>query len=376
MTRFETLSAALRSNPERWLVTGAAGFIGSHLVEALLRLDQEVTGLDNFATGRRENLDDVRQRVGAERAARFHFIEGDIRNPENCEAALDGASFVLHEAAIGSVPRSMDDPWTTHSNNVDGFVTLLLATQGTGVRRIVYASSSSVYGDDEHSPKLESQIGRPLSPYATSKYVDEVYADTFRRTHGIDTVGLRYFNVFGPRQDPNGAYAAVIPRWTEGLLTDKPCVVFGDGSTSRDFCFVENVVQANLLAALAAENEVAPRVFNVAYGARTTLLELFEAIRERAAAFTPGARTAALRRDPPRAGDIAHSLAAIDRARACLGYEPSFELRRGLDATVAWYAERAGRPAPTPSAASRSLKEQHDVLAHGHQQVDHLSHPR
>jgi UDP-N-acetylglucosamine 4-epimerase len=376
VTRFETLSAALRSKPERWLVTGAAGFIGSHLVEALLRLDQEVTGLDNFATGRRENLDDVRARVGAERAARFHFIEGDVRDSESCRAALDGVQFVLHEAAIGSVPRSLDDPWTTHSNNVDGFVTLLLATRDTGVRRIVYASSSSVYGDDEHSPKLESQIGRPLSPYATSKFVDEVYADTFRRTHGIDTVGLRYFNVFGPRQDPNGAYAAVIPRWTEGLLTDKTCVVFGDGSTSRDFCFVDNVVQANLLAALAAENEVAPRVFNVAYGARTTLLELFEAIRERASAFVPSARSAGLRRDPPRPGDIAHSLAAIDRARACLGYEPSFDLRHGLDATVSWYAERAGCPAPSLSAASRSLKEQHDVLAHGHQQVHHLSYPR
>jgi UDP-N-acetylglucosamine 4-epimerase len=373
VARFEEVSGKLRSKPERWLVTGAAGFIGSHLVEALLRLDQDVVGLDNFATGHEMNLDDVRRRVGSERAARFRFIEGDVRNRASCLAALDDVSLVLHEAAIGSVPRSMDDPWTTHSNNVDGFVTLLLAARETNVRRIVYASSSSVYGDDQSSPKLEGQIGRPLSPYATSKLVDEICADTFRRTHNIDSVGLRYFNVFGPRQDPNGAYAAVIPRWIEALLTGKPCVVYGDGSTSRDFCFVANVVQANLLAALAGENDIAPRVFNVAYGARTTLLELFDAIRERAAVFTPEARGVVLKRDPPRAGDIAHSLAAIDRARACFGYEPAYDLRRGLDATVAWYAERADRPAQ-PNRVW--VKESHDVLAHGHQQVHNLSHPR
>jgi UDP-N-acetylglucosamine 4-epimerase len=376
VTRFETLSSRLASSPERWLVTGAAGFIGSHLVEALLRLEQDVVGIDNFATGRRENLEDVRERVGIERAARFRFIEGDVREHATCLDVLDGVSLVLHEAAIGSVPRSLDDPWTTHSNNVDGFVTLLLAAREAGVRRVVYASSSSVYGDDAGSPKLENRSGRPLSPYATSKYVDELYADTFRRTHGIDSVGLRYFNVFGPRQDPNGAYAAVIPRWTEALLTGKQCVVYGDGSTSRDFCFVDNVVQANLLAALATENEVELRVFNVAYGARTTLLELYEAIRERAAKHTPDARAAVLKREPPRPGDIAHSLAAIDRARACLGYEPAFDLRHGLDATVAWYAERAESPAPSRAPGPRSLKEPHDVLAHGHQQVHDLSHPR
>lgn len=376
MTRFETLGSSLRSSPERWLVTGAAGFIGSHLVEALLRLNQEVVGLDNFATGHAANLDDVRARVGAENAARFRFIEGDVRDRATCLTALEGVSLVLHEAAIGSVPRSMDDPWTTHSNNVDGFVTLLLAAREAGVRRVVFASSSSVYGDDKHSPKLESQLGRPLSPYATSKLIDEIYADTFARTHGIDTVGLRYFNVFGPRQDPNGAYAAVIPRWTEALMTGKQCVVYGDGSTSRDFCFVENVVQANLLAALAPENDVAPRVFNVAYGARTTLLELFDGLRERAATFRPEAASAVLKHDPPRAGDIAHSLAAIDRARACLGYEPAFDLRRGLDATVGWYAAHAGLSASNAAPSTRSLKENHDVLAHGHQQVHHLSHSR
>ncbi|HTQ05759.1 MAG TPA: SDR family oxidoreductase [Polyangiaceae bacterium] len=375
MSRFDTISSELLANPARWLVTGAAGFIGSHLVEALLRLNQEVVGLDNFATGYQSNLDDVLDRVG-DKASRFHFVEGDVRDRVTCLAAMDGARFVLHEAAIGSVPRSIDDPMTTHTNNVDGFVTLLLAAQEARIERVVYASSSSVYGDDKNSPKLESQIGRPLSPYATSKLVDELYAETLLRTHRIDSVGLRYFNVFGPRQDPNGAYAAVIPRWTEQLLSGKPSLVFGDGSNSRDFCFVDNVVQANLLAATASETEVAPRVFNVAYGARTTLLELYEAIRERAAQFAPEAREAPLERRPPRAGDIPHSLAAIDRARACFGYEPAFDLRRGLDVTVAWYASRAGQSAASAPKSTRSLKEPHELLAYGHQQEHHLSSTR
>ncbi len=265
---------------------------------------------------------------------------------------------------------------TTHSNNVDGFVTVLLAAEEARVERVVYASSSSVYGDDKNSPKLESQLGRPLSPYATSKLVDELYAETFLRTHHIDSVGLRYFNVFGPRQDPNGAYAAVIPRWTEQLLAGKPSAVFGDGSNSRDFCFVDNVVQANLLAATASETEVLPRVFNVAYGARTTLLELYEAIRERASKFAPEAHDAPLERRPPRAGDIPHSLAAIDRARACFGYEPAYDLRRGLDVTVGWYASRAGRTAASAPKSNRTLKEQHELLAYGHQQEHHLSSTR
>jgi len=375
VSRFDTISSELLANPARWLVTGAAGFIGSHLVEALLRLNQEVVGLDNFATGYQSNLDDVLDRVG-DKASRFHFVEGDVRDRVTCLAAMDGARFVLHEAAIGSVPRSIDDPMTTHTNNVDGFVTLLLAAQEARIERVVYASSSSVYGDDKNSPKLESQIGRPLSPYATSKLVDELYAETLLRTHRIDSVGLRYFNVFGPRQDPNGAYAAVIPRWTEQLLSGKPSLVFGDGSNSRDFCFVDNVVQANLLAATASETEVAPRVFNVAYGARTTLLELYEAIRERAAQFAPEAREAPLERRPPRAGDIPHSLAAIDRARACFGYEPAFDLRRGLDVTVAWYASRAGQSAASAPKSTRSLKEPHELLAYGHQQEHHLSSTR
>jgi UDP-N-acetylglucosamine/UDP-N-acetylgalactosamine 4-epimerase len=248
---------------------------------------------------------------------------------------------VLHEAALASVPRSMANPANTHAANVDGFVNVLLAAHAAGVRRVVYASSSSVYGDDTSDTKIEHRLGRPLSPYATSKLVDEIYADTLRRTHGIESVGLRYFNVFGPRQDPHGAYAAVIPRWTEQLVKGEPCVIFGDGSASRDFCFVENVVQANLLAATLPE--IADGVFNVACGARTTLLELFSAIRKRVAALQPTAAESMLLLDEPRPGDVKHSLANIERARTVLGYQPSHDLARGLDQTVPWYGQQAAR---------------------------------
>jgi UDP-N-acetylglucosamine/UDP-N-acetylgalactosamine 4-epimerase len=343
MARFEQAVEQLRVRPERWLVTGVAGFIGSHLLESLLRLGQEVVGLDNFSTGHRHNLSQVEERVGPEAWARFTLIEGDVRDLGTCTRAMTGVNLVLHEAALGSVPRSMVDPGASHANNVDGFVNVLLAAQAARVRRVVFASSSSVYGDEQSSPKLESKIGRPLSPYATTKLVDEIYADTFLRTHGIDSVGLRYFNVFGPRQDPNGAYAAVIPRWTQRLLAGERCVLHGDGNKSRDFCFVANVVQANILAALASENEVAPRIFNVACGERTTLFELFAAIRERVTPFRPTATDVSLFVEPERAGDIPHSLASIDRATACLGYTPTYDLRRGLDETVGYYARAVGK---------------------------------
>ena len=355
MTPFDATCALLRAEPRRWLVTGVAGFIGSHLLEALLELDQEVVGLDNFATGSRANLNDVLARVGPDRAERFQFIEGDIRERTDCDEAMQGVRIVLHQAALGSVPRSMADPDSTHRTNVDGFVNVLLAAGAARVDRLVFASSSSVYGDDRSSPKLESQLGRPLSPYATSKLVDEIYADTLHRTHGIDSVGLRYFNVFGPRQDPNGPYAAVIPRWAQQLLAEKPCIVYGDGSTSRDFCFVRNVVQANLLAALAAPEAITPRIFNVACGERTTLLELYTGIQRRVAEQKPAARGLKLQHEPNRPGDIAHSLADIGRARSCLGYEPLYDISRGLDETIAWYArpERSARPA----APARELRE-------------------
>ncbi|HEX7671616.1 MAG TPA: NAD-dependent epimerase/dehydratase family protein, partial [Polyangiaceae bacterium] len=249
MTAYDEVRARLQGEPKCFLVTGAAGFIGSHLTETLLRLGQRVVGLDNFATGSRDNLSETLSGVSADERSRFRFVEGDVRDPAACADAVRGVGFVLHQAALASVPRSMKDPLSTHAVNVDGFVNMLLAAHAAGVERFVYASSSSVYGDEEAQPKTEARIGAPLSPYAATKLIDEIYAGTFRRTHGVESVGLRYFNVFGPRQDPAGPYAAVIPRWVEGLLRGEPCVVFGDGSASRDFCFIDNVVQANLLAA-------------------------------------------------------------------------------------------------------------------------------
>jgi len=361
MTRYLEVQEELRRKPRRWVVTGVAGFIGSHLLEKLLGLDQAVVGIDNFATGYRRNLDDVAARVGEKAFRRFDFIPADIRDGEVCALAFKDADFVLHQAALGSVPRSMVDPAASHAANVDGFVSVLLSAHAARVSRVVYASSSSVYGDDPSEPKVEERRGRVLSPYAATKLIDEVYADTFRRTHGIDSVGLRYFNVFGARQDPHGAYAAVIPKWTEQLLVGEPCEVYGDGSTSRDFCYVDNVVQANLLAALAPSEQLVEPIFNIACGARTSLLELFELIRSRAALSNPDAAHAVLRREPPRPGDILHSLASIDRARRCLGYEPSFDVARGMQETVKFYAEQvatSGSPsgslpvAPASRAAS------------------------
>jgi UDP-N-acetylglucosamine/UDP-N-acetylgalactosamine 4-epimerase len=354
MTRYLEVQQALQNAPKRWLVTGVAGFIGSHLAETLLRLDQEVVGLDNFATGYKRNLTDITNRVGPEAAQRFRFLEGDIRDPRTCAAAAAGVDFVLHQAALGSVPRSMEDPLSSHTSNVDGFVNMLLAAHGAGVKRVVYASSSSVYGDEAAQPKVEERIGRPLSPYATTKLVDEIYADTLRRTHGIESVGLRYFNVFGPRQDPQGAYAAVIPRWTQQLISGEPCLVFGDGSTSRDFCYVENVVQANLLAATAPSSDVAIGVFNIACGASTTLLELFDGIRRLVGAARPAAVGATLRVELPRPGDIPHSLASIDRARALLGYKPMYDVTQGLQQTINWYLGQAAARAGTGTTAAFS----------------------
>lgn len=351
MTRYQEVQEALRAEPRRWLVTGVAGFIGSHLLEALLRLNQRVVGLDNFATGSKHNLKDVAARVGAASFARFRFLEGDIRDPLVCAAATEEAEIVLHQAALASVPRSMSDPLSTHAVNVDGFVNVLLAARTARVRRIVYASSSSVYGDDPSDPKCEARIGKPLSPYAATKRVDEIYADTLQRTHGIQSVGLRYFNVFGPRQDPHGAYAAVIPRWTEELLSGEPCVVFGDGSASRDFCFIDNVVQANLLAACAATSEIECGVFNVGCGARTTLLELFAGIRRLAATIRPIVSDRTLRSEAPRPGDVQHSLASIQRARDVLGYSPAHDLASGLEQTIPWYAARALAPTQAPGTA-------------------------
>jgi UDP-N-acetylglucosamine 4-epimerase len=335
---WERLRAALPREPARWCVTGAAGFIGSHLVEALLGLDQEVVGLDSFVTGKHENLAAVLREAGPVRAARFRLVEGDVRDPAACAEAVRGARCVLHQAALGSVPRSLADPVTSNDVNVAGTLRVLLAARDAGARRVVYASSSSVYGDHAALPKVEDAIGRPLSPYAASKLADELYAGAFAGAYGLEPVGLRYFNVFGPRQDPDGPYAAVMPRWFTALLRGEEVVIHGDGETSRDFCHVENVVQANLLAATATDPAALGTVYNVACGERTTLSELFLAIRAEVARFRPEAAQARPRMAPFRPGDVRHSLASIERARSRLGYAPTHRLREGLAAAAAWYA--------------------------------------
>ncbi len=336
---YETLKERLRSEPRRWLVTGAAGFIGSALVETLLYLDQVVVGLDNLSTGHRANLEDVKRLVGNERWRSFDFVEGDIRDPEDCRRACDGADYVLHHAALGSVPRSIEDPVATNDSNVTGFLNTLVAARDAGVSRFVYAASSSTYGDHPGLPKVEDSIGRPLSPYAVTKYVNELYADVFARSYGMETVGLRYFNVFGRRQDPEGAYAAVIPRWFAALLRGEPCTINGDGETSRDFCYVGNAVQANLLAALTTDEAAVNQVYNVAYGERTTLNELFALVRDQVSKDRPEAADAEPVYRDFRPGDVRHSLADISKARDLLGYAPTHSVRDGLSEARVWYRD-------------------------------------
>jgi UDP-N-acetylglucosamine 4-epimerase len=328
------LDAALKANVHRWLVTGAAGFIGSHLLEQLLKAGQHVVGLDNFATGKQSNLDDAVAKAGQGAAGRFSFIEGDITSLETCQRACAGVDFVLHQAALGSVPRSIKDPLASHRSNVDGFANMLVAARDAKVKRFVYASSSSVYGDDPTLPKVEARMGRVLSPYAATKLVNEIYASVFERTYGLQTVGLRYFNVFGPRQDPNGPYAAVIPRWMASLYAGEAPELNGDGTTSRDFCFVLNAVQANLRGALAQGPEVSDTVYNVAVGDRTSLTELYALIRERVAKTRPDVKDLAPRHQPFRPGDIKDSQADTTRARERLGYAPTHTIAQGLELTV------------------------------------------
>ena len=333
----EQILAELAASSSRWLVTGAAGFIGSHLLETLLAAGQHVTTLDNFSTGHAHNFDKVRAAVGEDNWSRHVAITGDIADEATCHAACRGVEFVLHEAALGSVPRSLADPLTTHRSNANGFLNMLVAARDAKVQRFVYAASSSTYGDSPTLPKVEDVIGRPLSPYAVTKYLNELYADVFGRCYGMPTIGLRYFNVFGPRQDPNGAYAAVIPRWIAAMLEGRECVINGDGETSRDFCYVRNVVQANLRAALTSDAEAVGRVYNVAVGQRTTLNELHAALAVAVEATRPGLRVAPAARAPFRAGDVRHSLADISLARRLLGYEPSHTIAAGMAETVAAY---------------------------------------
>ena len=337
MSAYSDLTKSMTAQPSRWLITGVAGFIGSNLLEHLLKLGQTVVGLDNFLTGYQKNLDMVRDIVGPEAWSRFSFIEGDIRDIDTCHAACKGVQHVLHEAALGSVPRSIDDPLLSNSCNITGYLHMLVAARDAGVKSFVYAASSSTYGDSPELPKVEDKIGSPLSPYAVTKYVDELYADVFNRCYGFSSVGLRYFNVFGQRQDPYGAYAAVIPQWFASLIKQETVFVNGDGETSRDFCYIDNVVQANLLASFA-QGDATNKIYNVAFGQRTTLNELFGLIKEEVARHKPDVMGAQCVHRDYRAGDVRHSLADISRAHNLLGYDPQFDVRQGLRLAGDWYA--------------------------------------
>lgn len=341
-TPFEALQQRLATAPRTWLITGVAGFIGSNLLETLLKLNQKVIGLDNFSTGFQHNLDEVQSLVNSAQWSNFRFIEGDIRNLNTCHEACEGVDYVLHQAALGSVPRSINDPITTNQSNIDGFLNMLVAARDANVKNFVYAASSSTYGDHPALPKVEDRIGKPLSPYAVTKLVNELYADVFARTYNFKTIGLRYFNVFGPRQNPEGAYAAVIPKWTASMLKGEPVYINGDGETSRDFCFIANAVQANLLAACVENDDARNQVYNVAVGDRTTLKQLYEFIQSSLSEISSTPR-----QDPTfrefRAGDVRHSQADISKASQLLGYEPTHTIRHGVVMAMPWYVSHADK---------------------------------
>ncbi len=336
-TAYELLKNDICSTPRTWLVTGCAGFIGSSLLEQLLKLNQTVVGLDNFSTGKQRNLDEVQTLVSGEQWNRLCFIEGDIRDLTACQHACSGVDYVLHQAALGSVPRSIDDPITSNASNITGFLNMLVAARDEKVKRFVYAASSSTYGDHPGLPKVEDTIGRPLSPYAVTKYVNELYADVFGRCYGLESIGLRYFNVFGARQDPDGAYAAVIPKWIASLLHDEPVYINGTGETSRDFCYVQNAVQANLLAATIENIEAVNQVYNVAVNARTDLNQLFSLLRDGLAVNHSDLKSVQPFYRDFRAGDVMHSLADIGKISRLLGYEPTHTIAQGLQEALGWY---------------------------------------
>lgn len=335
MTRYEQIKTELLASPKIWLVTGVAGFIGSNLLETLLKLNQRVIGMDNFATGFQHNLDEVQSLVTAEQWAGFSFIEGDIRQLNDCQTACAGVDYVLHQAALGSVPRSINDPIATNETNISGFLNMLVAARDAEVKSFTYAASSSTYGDHPALPKVEENIGNPLSPYAVTKYVNELYTDVFSRTYGFKSIGLRYFNIFGKRQDPDGAYAAVIPKWTAAMIKNEEVFINGDGETSRDFCFIENAVQANILAATSDE-AAKGEVYNVAVSGRTDLNQLFNAIKH-----SLGDNQVRYDKEPVyrdfRAGDVRHSQADISKAGRLLGYVPAFNIEAGITKAMPWY---------------------------------------
>ena len=336
MSRFENVKTNLIAAPKTWLVTGVAGFIGSNLLEALLLLGQQVVGLDSFSTGHRRNLDQVRNFVPDAAWSRFQFIQGDILELDDCRKSCHGVDYVLHQAALGSVPRSLDNPIASNQNNIDGFLNMLVAARDAEVSRFVYASSSSTYGDHPDLPKVENNIGEPLSPYAVTKFVNELYASVFARCYGFNSIGLRYFNIFGRRQDPDGPYAAVIPKWIASMVNNDSVYINGDGESSRDFCYVDNAIQMNILAATAAD-EAANQVYNVALQERTSLNELYEAIRGLLEPRFPHLKHSKAEYRGFRAGDVRHSLADISKAKTLLGYEPSHRIAAGLKEAMDWY---------------------------------------
>lgn len=339
MSAYHNLKKELSKTPQTWLVTGVAGFIGCNLLEALLKLDQRIVGLDNFATGRRINLDQIRSVVSPAQWDNFHLIEGDIREMTDCISAVKDVDYVLHEAALGSVPRSILDPITTNQANINGFLNMLVASRDAGVKRFVYAASSSTYGDHAALPKIEDRIGKPLSPYAVTKYVNELYAEVFSRTYGFHSIGLRYFNVFGPHQNPDGAYAAVIPKWISAMLKSESIFINGDGETSRDFCFIANIIQANLLAATSKDPEALNQIYNVAVGDRTTLNELYGLIKSELEKRLPHLEILLPEYRDFRVADVRHSLASIEKAGSLLGYQPTHTIGQGMAEAMDWYLQ-------------------------------------
>ena len=344
MTKYEQLQEHLKDNQSTWLVTGVAGFIGSNLLEKLLILNQKVVGLDNFDTGHQHNIDqaveDANNTIGKDLSGNFKFINGDIRELSDCKQACDGVDYVLHQAALGSVPRSIEDPINTNRANIDGFLNMLVASKDANVKRFVYAASSSTYGDHPDLPKVEDKIGNPLSPYAVTKVVNELYANVFAKTYGFKAIGLRYFNIFGKRQDPNGAYAAVIPKWVAAILNKEDVLINGDGETSRDFCYIDNTVQMNLLAATTDNDDATDQVYNVALNDRTSLNRLYQMIEDRLIQ-----RTVGLEKKEPiyrdfRAGDVRHSQANIDKAQTLLDYQPKYMISEGMNETMDWYVKK------------------------------------
>jgi len=339
MSRYDEVLKQINNAPEKWLITGVAGFIGSNLLETLLKNNQIVVGLDNFSTGHQHNLDQVKALVNETQWKNFTFIDGDMRDLEVCNKACNSVSYVLHQAALGSVPRSIEDPITTNENNIDGFLNMLVASRDAEVKRFVYAASSSTYGDHPDLPKVEDKIGNPLSPYAVTKVVNELYAKVFAGTYGFKSIGLRYFNIFGRRQDPNGAYAAVIPKWVDAMISNDSVFINGDGETSRDFCYIDNAVQANLLSAVATSENAANQVYNVAVGDRTTLNELFEQIRSGLVEQYPHLEKFKPEYRDFRAGDVRHSLADISKAGDLLGYKPTHRIGDGMKEALDWYVK-------------------------------------